>query len=232
MSTLALLLVVIFTFLVAALPTDGALPHVAFVGTLVVVFLVYPTTVETLSRGKSLGKWAFGLRAVRDDAGPISFQHAFVRALVGFVEIYLFLGAPAFFSMLLSSRGKRLGDYAAGTYVVRERIRLRLAPPPPMPPELAALGAGGRRRRAADRAGAGRPPVPGTRCPASTRAHRASVGAPSRSRSPPYVAPPPPAGTPPEAFLAAVIATRRERDQARLGRERAFRERLTARRGS
>ena len=74
---------VIFTFLVAALQADGALAHVALVGTLVVVFLVFPTTIETLSRGKSLGKWAFGLRTVRDDAGPISFQHAFVRALVG-----------------------------------------------------------------------------------------------------------------------------------------------------
>ena len=36
----------------------------------------------------------------------------------------MFGGGPAFFSALLSSRGKRLGDYAAGTYVVRERVRL------------------------------------------------------------------------------------------------------------
>ena len=228
--TLALLVLVIMTFLIAALPTDDALVHVALVGTLVVVFLVFPTTVETLSRSKSLGKWAFGLRAVRDDAGPISFQHAFVRALVGVVEIYLFLGSPAFFSMLLSSRGKRLGDYAAGTYVVRERIRLKLAPPPPMPIELAAWA------RAADVAG-----LPTglalavrqflQRSPGLDPLHRVSVGSTLAQQVAPYVAPPPPANTPPEAFLAAVIATRRERDQARLDRERAFRERLTARRG-
>ena len=227
--TLALLLAVIFTFLVAALRADGALAHVAFVGTMVVVFLVYPTTVETLSRGKSLGKWAFGLRAVRDDAGPISFQHAFVRALVGFVEIYVTGGTPAFFSMLLSSRGKRLGDYAAGTYVVRERIRLRLEPPPLMPPELAGWA------RAADVAA-----LPTglalavrqflARLPGLDPALAASVGTTLAQQVSSYVAPPPPPGTSPEAFLAAVIATRRERDQARLGRERAFRERLTARR--
>jgi uncharacterized RDD family membrane protein YckC len=227
--TLSLLLAVIFTFLVAALQADGALAHVALVGTLVVVFLVFPTTVETLSRGKSLGKWAFGLRAVRDDAGPISFQHAFVRALVGVVEIYLFAGTPAFFSMLLSSRGKRLGDYAAGTYVVRERIRLRLEPPPLMPPELAGWA------RAADVAA-----LPTglalavrqflARLPGLDPGSRASVGTTLAQQVATYVAPPPPPGTPPEAFLAAVIATRRERDQARLGRERAFRERLTARR--
>ena len=79
--TLTLLVLVILSFLIAALQTDGALAHVALVGTLVVVFLVFPTTVETLTRGKSLGKLVFGLRAVRDDAGPITFQHAFVRAL-------------------------------------------------------------------------------------------------------------------------------------------------------
>ncbi len=227
--TAALLLVVIFTFLVAALRADGALAHVAFVGTLVVVFLVFPTTVETLSRGKSLGKWAFGLRTVRDDAGPISFQHAFVRALVGFVEIYATGGGAAFFSAMLSSRGKRLGDYAAGTYVVRERIRLRLAPPPPMPLELAAWA------RAADVAS-----LPTglalavrqflMRSPGLDPGSRVSVGGTLARQVSSYVAPPPPPNTPPETFLAAVVATRRERDQARLGRERAFRERLTARR--
>jgi hypothetical protein len=41
-----------------------------------------------------------------------------------------------------------------------------------------------------------------------------------------YVAPAPPPGTPPEAYLAAVIASRRERDQARLQREAELRRRL------
>ena len=184
--TLALLVLVIMTFLIAALPTDDALAHVALVGTLVVVFLVFPTTVETLSRGKSLGKWAFGLRAVRDDAGPISFQHAFVRALVGVVEIYLFLGSPAFFSMLLSSHGKRLGDYAAGTYVVRERIRLKLAPPPPDADRARGVGARGRRGRPADRPGARRAPVPAALArprpgpPGLGRQHARAAGRPVR----------------------------------------------------
>jgi uncharacterized RDD family membrane protein YckC len=226
--TAALLLAVAMTFLVAALRADGALVHVAVVGTMVMVFLVVPTTVETLSRGKSLGKWAFGLRTVRDDAGPISFQHAFVRALVGFVEIYATGGGAAFFSAMLSPRGKRLGDYAAGTYVVRERVRLRLAPPPVMPPELAAWA------RAADVAS-----LPTglalavrqflQRLPGLDPGSRVSVGTSLARQVAPYVAPPPPPGFPPEAFLAAVIATRRERDEARLGRERAFRERLTTR---
>ncbi len=34
------------------------------------------------------------------------FQHAFVRALIGFVEIYVFSGVPAFFSAMLSRQGQ------------------------------------------------------------------------------------------------------------------------------
>ena len=47
----------------------------------------------------------------------------------------------AFFSALLSSRGKRLGDYAAGTYVVRDRVRLRLPPPAADAPAPRLVGA-------------------------------------------------------------------------------------------
>jgi len=45
-------------------------------------------------------------------------------------------------------------------------------------------------------------------------------------RTMPYVAPPPPRGTPPDAFLAAVQAERRDRDARRLHREAELRHRL------
>ena len=38
---------------------------------LVTVMVVLPTTVETLTRGRSLGKLAMGIRIVRDDGGPV-----------------------------------------------------------------------------------------------------------------------------------------------------------------
>src|SRR3954447_19185078 len=134
--TMILFIAAVFVFIVAALQSDQALIWTSFVATMIVVFIVYPSTVETLTRGKSLGKLVCAQGAVRDDASPITFEHAFVKALVGFVEIYVFTGVPAFFCALVSPRGKRLGDYAAGTYVVRDRVRLRLAPPTLMPPPL------------------------------------------------------------------------------------------------
>jgi uncharacterized RDD family membrane protein YckC len=219
---------VLFVALVSSAHTDGALQHVALVGSLMLVFLVYPTVLETLTHGRSLGKMAMGLRVVRDDAGPITAQQAFVRALIGVVEIYALSGGPAFFSCLVSSRGKRLGDYAAGTYVVRDRVRLALPPPPPMPAHLA---------RWADAADVRTPPVGLAlavrqylaRVSTLDAASRDRVGAMLAGRMSEYVAPLPPPGTTPWEFLAAVNATRRERDLARLRRDDALRTRLTAR---
>src|SRR5450759_5123799 len=121
---------------------DDAIVNVAMTILLVLVFVVLPTALETLTRGRSVGKFATGLRTVRDDAGPIGFRHALTRALVGVVEIWLLVGVPALISAIVSSKGKRLGDHAAGTYVVRERVHLILPPPPMMPPHLASWAAG------------------------------------------------------------------------------------------
>jgi hypothetical protein len=144
------------------------------------------------------------------------------------VEIYGFAGGPAFFSAMLSSRGKRLGDYAAGTYVVRERVRLVLPRPAAMPPALTGWARGAditalpvglalAVRQYLARAA--------TLDPAS----RAALGHDLATQVSRHVAPPPPPGTSPEAYLCAVVASRRERDAARLQREAALRARLTRR---
>ena len=70
--------------LLGALPfvIDGAAVRAIVIAVLVGLLVVAPITVETLSRGKSLGKLAMGLRIVRDDGGSIRFRHAMVRALL------------------------------------------------------------------------------------------------------------------------------------------------------
>jgi uncharacterized RDD family membrane protein YckC len=227
--TMMALVIAMLVFRIASLQSDEALVWAAYIGTLITVFLVFPTALETLTRGKSLGKLAMGLRTVRDDAGPITVQHAFVRSLIAIVEVYALSGVPAFFSALLNSRGKRLGDLAAGTYVVRERIRLRLPPPPQMPAHLGGWA------RSADIA----PLPPGLvlavrqylgRLSTIDQESRVRIGTRLAAEVSRYVAPATPAGATPEEFLSAVLASRRERDSARLAREAALRARLTARR--
>jgi uncharacterized RDD family membrane protein YckC len=229
--TLVLLVLLAVVFGIAAFGANDAVATIAVISVTVLVFVGFPTTVETLTRGRSLGKLATGLRTVRDDAGPISFQHALIRSLIGFVEIYLLSGVPAFFSMLVNGRGKRLGDFAAGTYVVRSRVRLALPAPVPMPPHLAAWAAG------ADVASL---PVGLAlavrqylgRAAALDPVSRASVGGRLATEVGTHLAPPPPPGTSADDLLAAVVATRRERDLERLRRQGEARRRLTARRPS
>jgi uncharacterized RDD family membrane protein YckC len=81
----------------------------------------YPIGFETLWRGRTPGKAAMGLRVITDEAAPVGLRHAAIRATVGLFELLLLLGLPAVISSLVSARGQRLGDLAAGTIVIRER---------------------------------------------------------------------------------------------------------------
>jgi uncharacterized RDD family membrane protein YckC len=215
---LALLFVAVFTLPVLAGHTSEAVGRTLIILTVVAIFVGFPTAVETLTRGRTLGKLALGLRVVRDDGGPITARHALTRALVGWVEIYLLTGAPALVAALIHPRAKRLGDMAAGTYVVNQRARMRLLPPPIMPPplahwavsaDLANLPSG---LAIAIRQFLGRAATltPQSRHQLATSLLHATL---------PYVSPPPPPGFHPEYVLAAVIADRRRRDLDRLWRE-------------
>jgi uncharacterized RDD family membrane protein YckC len=123
---------------------DSALEVAIGLVVAVAVLVGYPVTAETLSRGRTLGKMAMGLRVVRDDGGPIRFRHALVRGLAGFfVDFWALgvLGAVAVFVSLSSARGKRVGDMLAGTLVVRERMPASTAAVVYMPPFLAGWAA-------------------------------------------------------------------------------------------
>ncbi len=119
---LAALVAVIFITGAVADHVDGAAAQAIALVSVVVVIVGLPTLVETLSRGRSLGKLAAGLRVVRDDGGPVRFRHSFVRALFMIVDFWLSFGAVGLISALVSTRAKRLGDHFAGTVVIRERV--------------------------------------------------------------------------------------------------------------
>ncbi|MFJ3883586.1 RDD family protein [Streptomyces sp. NPDC090077] len=130
--------VVIVGLLAATAGLDDAAQAAVSVASFVLVVVGVPIAVETLSRGRSLGKMACGLRVVREDGGPIRFRHALVRGAMGVVELLLTFGAVACIASLVSERGRRLGDVFAGTLVVRERVPgARVMPVPPPPPWLA-----------------------------------------------------------------------------------------------
>jgi len=112
------------------------------------VLLGYPVGMETLWRGRTLGKAALGLRVVTNEGAPIRFRHAAVRGALGLVDFYLSSGLVATLSVLISRDNQRLGDLAAGTRVLRERtgtppaMAVVFAPPPGYEQYATSLDAG------------------------------------------------------------------------------------------
>ncbi|WP_216094088.1 RDD family protein [Jiangella alba] len=196
---------------------DEALAAALIIGGTVFLLVVIPTTVETLTRGKSVGKAAAGLRVVRDDGGPIRFRHALVRALAGvFADFVLTLGVGAMVCSLLNPRGKRIGDVLAGTVVVRERIPSTAAPLPVLDPRLAPWAASLELSRLPDRlAMAARSLL--ARAPQLAPEVRTRLAVDLANEVSALVSPPPPPGLPPWDYLAAVLAERRRRDALRYG---------------
>lgn len=219
------LVALLWALSVVPVDLDEAAVVAVALSVVVLVLVVVPATVETLSHGRSLGKLALGLRVVRDDGGPVRSRQAVARALVGFGEVYLALGALSAPFVLATARCKRLGDMLAGTYVVNERTALLSSPMAEMPPELLGWAAS---------ADLGQVPGPLSlaarsflgRTDGLTPAARAQLGGRLAAELSRLVSPPPPPGTPPERFVAAVLAERRERDLRRIRTEQAQVDRL------
>jgi uncharacterized RDD family membrane protein YckC len=179
------------------------------VSILVTVMVVIPTTVETMSRGRSLGKLAVGGRIVRTDGGASGFRQAFIRALVGVFEIWLTFGAVAALVGAFTPRAQRLGDLMAGTYSERTRTPKLPPPAPPTPPVLSGWAGLADVARLPDRlsrriaqfvqnADAMQPPA------------RARLAAELAAEAAVHVSPVPDVDG--ETFLRAVVAVRRDRE--------------------
>ncbi|MEV8253442.1 RDD family protein [Rhodoglobus sp. NPDC076762] len=215
------LLIGSFAFAEAA-GLDQAIGTALTVAATVICLVIIPSTVETLSRGKSLGKLAIGARIVRNDGGAIGFRHAFIRALLGVLEIFMTAGGLAAAVALLNTRAQRLGDLVAGTYSQYERVTKFASPVVQLPGQLAewALTADVATMPDALARRVSHFLVAAPGYTPSTRQHHAASLAAEAS---PYVSPVP--QVEPEILLAAVNAVRRERESAALAGEKA---RLTA----
>ncbi|PZQ89941.1 MAG: hypothetical protein DI534_08060 [Leifsonia xyli] len=217
-ASLILFVVLLMAFFIPAgqLGAEAAWSGFFMITSLVVAFVVAPCMVETLTRGKSLGRLAVGSRIVRDDGGAAGFRQAAIRALVGVIDFLMTLGGLAALVGILSPRSKRLGDHLAGTYAQYERAPRVATPIFGMPLEL--LGW-------AQVADVARMPDPLARRIAmflasardfdqSRRGYLAQQLAFEASQ---YVSPLPPVD--PELFLAGVTVARREREARALALE-------------
>jgi uncharacterized RDD family membrane protein YckC len=77
---------------------------------------------EATRNGQTIGKRAVRIRVVRDNGQPIDFSCAAVRNLMRYIDFLPAGYSVGVISVLFSPTYRRLGDYAAGTMVVRERL--------------------------------------------------------------------------------------------------------------
>jgi uncharacterized RDD family membrane protein YckC len=216
--TLAFLLLLLVAVSASSAQLDSALASTLKLLALVGGLLGYSIAMNVFCHGRTLGKIALGLRVVRDDGGPVMFRQVLIREMLGFIveKPGPLFGVPAVVCALARQDGKRLGDLAAGTIVISERVA-RVGPDvaaPAMPPPLAAWASGLdlsrlpddlalRAREVLGRASTLRPQAREELGMSITAAFARAVG-------------PPPPGTPGWAYLSAVLAERRRRDVLRL----------------
>jgi uncharacterized RDD family membrane protein YckC len=131
-------------------PDAAALP-IIILGALavVVVFVVlfgYFMFFEIVWSGQTPGKRVLGIRVLRENGYPVRAGDSVVRNLIRVIDGPPFGAVLGLTVMLFNTKARRLGDFAAGTLVVREGTRRGVAalstPPAPAAPAGAPPGAG------------------------------------------------------------------------------------------
>jgi uncharacterized RDD family membrane protein YckC len=204
----------------------AAAQAVAIISMVTLMFLV-PLLVEGLSKGRSVGKLAFGLRVVRDDGGTTRWRHTLIRCLTGVFELWMTAGSVAIIASLFNKQSKRLGDMMAGTYVIMARAPKMPHPLPPVPRAM---------QQWAQVADLGRIPAALAHrinslirtAPTMNPYARVQVAGQLYTEVLPYVTPGPPSGVDPYTFLVGVMAERRNRDYQVLAKQRDRRQRDAA----
>ena len=97
----------------------------ATLGSFVVVF-GYFWACEAFWSGQTVGKRVFRLRAVGDRGEPMTFAQAGIRNIVRIVDFLPYAYGVGIVVLFINGKGKRLGDLAAGTVVVKDSDALQL----------------------------------------------------------------------------------------------------------
>lgn len=208
-------LAVLYAVILTQAEFDTALRVTVVLLVFILVVIGYAVLFETLSRGRTLGKLAVGLKVVRDDGGPIRFRHALVRGLAGFfVDFWIVSGFVAVIVSLSSERGKRVGDFLAGTVVINLRVPKPDAGSVDMPQPLAGWAAQLDLSGLPDGLALAMRQYLG-RYPTLSPGPRDALGEKLAAEVAGHIGAPPPPHTQPWAYLSAVLAERRAREQAR-----------------
>src|SRR5262249_11977488 len=135
-------LAIIFALALGLNLTDppGVVRVPVIIGVFVVVFL-YDVPFEVLNAGRTVGKVAAGIRVVGLHGEPVGFLTSMTRMIQSIADFLLVLYETGVVTIVASGGDQRLGDFAAGTIVVRDKSPgLHDAQVPPIPVPVDAVG--------------------------------------------------------------------------------------------
>src|SRR5438105_14678618 len=128
-SLVIMVILIAITILAASLGGVFSSGELAILVEVILGFILlagYFLISEAAWNGQTLGKRAARLRVVGDPGEPLTIGQAAIRNLVRIVDFLPIFYAIGMLTLFINGRGKRLGDFAAGTLVVRDRERVSL----------------------------------------------------------------------------------------------------------
>lgn len=91
------------------------------------IFWGYYIFFEYVWNGQTPGKRVVKIRVLRMDGNPVGFMEVVIRNLVRIVDFLPSGYGVGLVVMFVNGQSRRLGDFAAGTFVVRERADVPLS---------------------------------------------------------------------------------------------------------
>jgi uncharacterized RDD family membrane protein YckC len=110
--------VVLFALGVSAAEVEGDAGLIILVISSFAMLILYPMVLEGATGGKTIGKMALRIRIVKADGTPITAAAVVIRNLFRVVDILPAVYAVGLITMVITPRGQRLGDLAAGTVAI------------------------------------------------------------------------------------------------------------------
>jgi len=139
---LVIKIVIIAAIEVPAIESGSTVAAIVAIAAPLLIYIGYDVLFETLGGGRTPGKRMTGLRVLSADGGPEDVVSSLIRNVMRLIDGLALLYIPGIVAILVTRRNQRLGDLAAGTIVVRERLGGRRAGERGAPVEFARIELG------------------------------------------------------------------------------------------
>lgn len=117
---------IILIFILALMDYSPSLDNISTIILMSLPPFFYFLIFESLMNGQTPGKALNKIRVVKIDGSKPTFGSYVLRWILGLIELSMFSGSLATLTILLSAKGQRIGDMAAGTTVISEKKRVSI----------------------------------------------------------------------------------------------------------